>query len=105
MKYYFIYITCKNKDDSKKIGHELVKSRLAACVNIIDKMTSIYWWNKGVHYDEETVLIAKTKDKLVEKLVSKVKEIHTYTCPCIIALPIEKGNKDYLEWINKETLK
>ncbi len=98
-----VYITAKDKQEARKIGKALVEARLAACVNIIDGMNSMYWWENQVQDDNETVLIAKTKASLVKKLIEKVKSLHSYSCPCIITLPIGEGNKEYLEWIEKET--
>jgi periplasmic divalent cation tolerance protein len=114
MNYQFIYITTKNKEEARKIGRELVEKKLAACVNIIDNMNSIYWWetplNKKdltgqgkIQDDNEAVLIAKTKESLAEELIKKVKETHSYDCPCIVGLPIVNGNEDYLKWIGENT--
>ncbi len=103
MKHAFIYITVKDKEEAKKIGKELVSSRLAACVNILDNMSSIYRWNGKIEYDTEAVLIAKTRMGLVDRLIDTVRSLHSYDCPCIIALPIMKGNKPYLKWIEAET--
>lgn len=103
MKLNLVYITAKNKEEARKIGKELLKARLAACVNIVDKMNSLYWWEGKIQDDNETVLIAKTKESLVKELVEKVKSIHSYSCPCIISLPILDGNKEYLDWLEKET--
>jgi len=103
MKLNLVYITTKDKDEARKIGKELVKARLAACVNIIDKMNSMYWWEGKVQDDNEAILIAKTKESLVPELIKKVKSIHSYSCPCIISLPILDGNKAYLDWLEKET--
>jgi periplasmic divalent cation tolerance protein len=103
MKFNLVYITAKDKEEAKKIGHELVKERLAACVNIIDQMNSMYWWQGEIQYDTETILIAKTKESLVEALIAKVKSLHSYSCPCIVSLPILDGNKEYLAWLEKET--
>jgi len=103
MKLNLVYITAKNKEEARKIGKELLKARLAACVNIIDKMNSLYWWEGKIQDDNEAVLIAKTKESLVKELVEKVKSIHSYSCPCIISLPILGGNKAYLDWLEKET--
>lgn len=103
MKTYFIYITASNKEEARKIGRALVESRLAACINVIDNMNSIYWWEGKVQDDNETIIIAKTKEPLVEELIKKVKSLHSYDCPCVVALPIEDGNKDFLDWIIKET--
>jgi len=104
MKFSVIYITAKNKEEALKIGKELVETRLAACVNIIDNMKSIYRWQGRIEYDSEVIIIAKTKESLVKKLIDKVKSTHSYSCPCIVSLPISCGNKDYLDWIGKETI-
>ena len=103
MKFNLIYVTTRDKEEAKKIGRALVEARLAACVNIMDKMNSIYWWEGKVNEDNEAVLIAKTKESLVPELIEKVKSMHSYKCPCIVSLPLLEGNKDYLEWIEKET--
>jgi periplasmic divalent cation tolerance protein len=103
MKFNLVYITAKDKDEARKIGGELVKERLAACVNILDNMNSMYWWEGKVQDDNEAVLIAKTKESLVKELITKVKSLHSYSCPCIISLPILDGNKEYLNWLEKET--
>ncbi|OGB88599.1 dihydroorotate dehydrogenase [candidate division WOR-1 bacterium RIFCSPLOWO2_02_FULL_46_20] len=99
----FVYITTKDKAEARKIGRVLVESRLAACVNIIDKMESIYWWQGKIEQGNEAVLIAKTKEMLMPKLIAKVKALHSYECPCIVALPVSNGNKQFLEWIENET--
>ena|SRR3989338_3247352 len=99
----FVYITCTNKTEANKIGRTLVESRLAACVNIIDGMNSIYWWEGKIEEGKETVLIAKTKKSLVKKLIKKVKSLHRYDCPCIVSWPIAAGNPDFLKWVEKET--
>jgi periplasmic divalent cation tolerance protein len=103
MKYSLIYITTENKKGAKKIGRELVVKKLAACVNIFGSMNSIYWWHGKIEEANEAVLIVKTREELVEKVVKKVKELHSYDCPCIISLPITGGSKEYLEWIREST--
>lgn len=103
MKLNLTYITARDKEEAGKIGRELVENRLAACINIIDNMNSIYWWEGKIQDDNEVILIAKTKESLVPDLIEKVKSMHSYKCPCIVSLPILNGNKDYLEWIQKET--
>ena len=102
-KLNLVYVTTKDKAQAKKIGKELLKAKLAACVNIIDKMNSLYRWEGKIQDDKETILIAKTRALLVKKLVKKVKSLHSYSCPCIISLPILDGNKEYLDWIEKQT--
>ena len=98
-----IYVTAKDKDEARRIGRELVESRLAACVNVIDGVNSMYWWQGKVQDDAEAVLIAKTQEALVPQLIEKVKLLHSYDCPCIAALPILDGNPAFLQWVADET--
>ena len=95
----FIYMTAGSKSEAQKIGKALVESRLAACVNILDNMQSIYRWDESIQEDTEVVLIAKTTDSLVSQLIDKVKSLHSYDCPCIVSVAIDGGNPDFLRWI------
>lgn len=99
----WIYVTCESTEQAKAIGKEVVRQRLAACANIFPAMESIYWWNGKLEEGLETVLILKTTSELVERLIAVVKSNHSYEVPCVIALPVEKGNPDYLRWITEET--
>ena len=99
----FIYITCASEAEAETIGTMLVEKRLAACVNILGGMKSLYWWRGKVERGEETVLIAKTRTALVEELTEAVKAVHGYEVPCVTAMPIVGGNEDFLKWIRAET--
>ena len=77
---------------------------LAACANVLDNMTSLCHWDGKLQEDSEAVLIAKTRDDLVEKLIERVKALHSYDCPCVVSWPIEAGNPAYLDWIRAETV-
>jgi periplasmic divalent cation tolerance protein len=101
--YSLVYITCKDKKQARTIGRALVEERLAACANIIDKMNSLYWWEGAVQDDSETVLIVKTRRTLVPALARRVKQLHSYTVPCVVTTPIVGGNADFLAWIGRET--
>lgn len=101
-EYSLVYITFPTKKEAKRIGQVLVKEKLAACVNIFS-IFSIYRWQGKIEKSKEVAIMAKTKAKLVEKVIKRVKKIHSYQVPCIISLPIEKGYQKYLEWIEKET--
>jgi periplasmic divalent cation tolerance protein len=103
METNFIYITAGSMEEAKSIGEQLVSERLAACVNIIENMNSIYWWEGEIEHANEVIIIAKTKASLVSNLVKMVKSIHSYSCPCIVSLPIINGNKAFLDWIVGET--
>lgn len=99
--HYIIYITAADNDEARAIGRILVESKLAACVNIFPPVTSIYWWDEKIEQNSETVIIGKTRGDKLEALKEKVKKIHSYDCPCIVATKIENGNEDYLKWIDK----
>ena len=102
MKVNFIYMTAGSREEARKIGKELVISRLAACVNILDNMNSLYMWQGNVQDDSEVVMIAKTTEDRVPQLVEKVKSLHSYECPCIVSIPISGGNQAFLDWIAEE---
>ena len=97
-----IYITTENKAEAERIGQALVEEHLAACVNIIDGMSSIYRWEGRLMQGNETVLIAKTIEAKVPALIQRVKALHSYDCPCIVALPITDGNEAFLNWVAGE---
>ena len=101
----FIYMTAGSKAEAQKIGKALVESRLAACVNILDNMQSIYREKEEIKYDQEVVLIAKTTDSLLSQLIEKVIALHSYDCPCIASLPILDGYPPFLKWIQAEVKK
>ena len=103
MKAAFVYVTAGSMDEAKKIGGALISKRLAACVNIIDNMHSMYWWEEEIQDDREVILIAKTKESVVPELIEKIKSMHSYECPCIVSLPVLDGNKAFLEWIEQQT--
>jgi periplasmic divalent cation tolerance protein len=95
------YITTKDKDEARKLGRTLVEEKFAACVNIIDGMESHYWWEGKLESSKEAILIAKTEKARSQILLKRVKELHTYTCPCVLFLPVLGGNPDYLKWLSE----
>jgi len=99
MEMRFCYITTSSKEEARAIGRTLVEKRLAACVNILDGMESMYWWENQIESAHETVLIAKTESGRVDRLIATVKALHSYSVPCVVSLPIENGNADYLAWL------
>ncbi len=103
MSVKFIYITAASREQAETIGRKLVEERLAACANVLSPVTSFFWWEGRVQSEAEAVLIAKTRADLVERVVARVRELHSYTVPCIVALPIEQGNPAFLRWIEDET--
>lgn len=98
-----VYITTGDVEEAREIGGELVMRHLAACVNIIEKMESMYWWEGKLETSSEAVLIAKTSYKKVDKLIETVKQLHSYECPCIVAVKCKKGNEEFFDWVKMYT--
>ncbi len=103
VKPLFIYMTAKNRRQARRIGRALVAEKLAACVNILDGMSSFYFWEGKLCDEREAVLVAKTTEAILPRLVARVKQLHSYSVPCIAAMPIVGGNRDFLSWITRET--
>src|SRR4030042_878921 len=102
--YIAILITAKDQEEAQKIAKALVKRRQAACVNIVPAVNSYFWWKDKLEATDESLLIVKTKEALLPEVIKSVKKIHSYRLPEIIALPIVGGSRDYLEWIDSETI-
>jgi len=100
--FYIVEVTTSGVDESESIGKKVVEERLAACANVIPGITSYYWWKKKLEKDAESLLLLKTTKKSLDRLIARIRELHSYENPAIIALPIEKGSHAYLEWIEKE---
>lgn len=95
------YVTAPSEVTAKTIAHGLVNNKLAACVNIIPKIVSIYKWEGKVHEDAEVLMMIKTKTSKIPELTSYVKANHPYTVCEVISVPIENGNIQYLDWISE----
>jgi len=98
-----IYSTIDKVTTAKKIAQTLVLEKLVACVNIILKIQSIYRWQDNIENNEEVLFIAKTTDKKVKKTIRRIKQLHSYEVPEVIALPIVGGLTEYLQYIEDET--
>ncbi|MFX1378485.1 MAG: divalent-cation tolerance protein CutA [Promethearchaeota archaeon] len=99
MNYYIFLVTVPNIEESKKIASLLVKSKLAACVNIIHNISSVYRWKGEIEEDDEYLLLIKTIEKNSELIINKINEVHSYETPECIGFKIEKGSEKYLNWI------
>lgn len=102
MKYAMIYATSKDEKEANRIGKALLKEKLAACVNI-HPIKSLYNWKGKVREENEAAMLIKTRAALVSKVIARIKELHSYEIPCILSLPIEKGNAEFLKWIDDST--
>ncbi|HLN23903.1 MAG TPA: divalent-cation tolerance protein CutA [Patescibacteria group bacterium] len=103
MSHSLIYATAPNRAAALKIARVLVECRLVACANVVDGATSLYWWEGQVQEEVEAILVAKTTSANASATVAKIKELHDYSCPCVVALDIAQGNLDFLGWITAET--
>jgi len=98
-----VLVTCGSEEEAVKIANSLVEERLAACVNIISPVRSIYRWEGKIWDEKEWMLIIKTQKKRFEELEKKVKSLHSYSVPEIIALPVVEGFASYLKWLEETT--
>jgi periplasmic divalent cation tolerance protein len=98
-----IYSTFPSPEAAETVGQELVTARLAACVNILPGMTSIYRWEGAIARASEAVMIIKTRASLAVRVMEMVKAGHSYTNPALVVLPILGGSEDYLRWLDEET--
>ena len=102
-EYIIVFITAPNEEEAAKISRTIVGERLAACVNIIGSVRSIYKWQGRVEDEQEVLMIIKTKKSLFDRLQERIKELHSYAVPEIIGLPVIEGSKQYLDWLGQET--
>ena len=100
--YIVLFITTATAEEAQRISRVLLEQKKVACVNIVPRVNSLFWWQDKLDSAEESLLIVKTKASLLSEIVPLVKEIHSYDIPELIALPIIGGNQDYLDWIQKE---
>lgn len=103
MEYCVIFCTVPNREVGLDIANTLVSQKLAACVNIVPELTSIYTWKGEICNDQELLLIIKTKSNLYTTIEETIKKIHPYEVAEIISLPITCGSHDYLQWIEDVT--
>jgi periplasmic divalent cation tolerance protein len=98
-----VYSTYPSLVEAENAGRTLVERRLCACVNILPGMISLYWWQGAIDRGEEVVMIIKTRATLIERVRSAVKEMHSYSTPAFLVLPVENVDPDYHAWLIAET--
>ena len=102
MELRLLYMTAGSVDEANRLARTLVEERLVACANVYDGVRSFYWWEGAVQDGAEAVVIAKTRADRVDAAVSRVRDLHSYACPCVVVLPIAGGNPAFLDWIGQE---
>lgn len=101
----FIYVTCRDSKEAEKIGKHLLKRRLCACINIIPETHPFYLWppkSRKIEGDKEAVLIVKTLESKYKVIETEILKLHSYTVPCIAAIPIVHMFKKYSDWLKEE---
>ncbi len=103
MKPMVAFVTAATADEAMRMARALTEERLAACVNIISPILSVYRWEGQVQQDAEVLLVIKTTDARLPDLIRRVKALHSYQVPEVIAIPIADGSPEYLRWLLDET--
>lgn len=98
-----IYMTAESVDEARRITETLVGERLIACANILGAMQSVYWWEGKVARGDEVAVVLKTRDELVDAVITRAAELHNYDCPCLVVIGLEGGHVPFLDWISAET--
>ncbi len=98
-----VLITAPSEEEAAEIASALVEERLAACANIVREIRSVFRWEGKIKDESEALIVAKTREALFEDLEKRVREIHSYSVPEVIAIPIVKGSEAYLSWLMEET--
>jgi periplasmic divalent cation tolerance protein len=99
MSYLIVLMTTSNKEEAVRIVRTLLEERLIACANMIDPVSSFFWWKEKIEEEKEVLVIMKSNQEFFQKLSNKIKELHSYEIPEILALPIVEGSQSYLDWM------
>lgn len=99
----FIYVTAASEDEAETIALKVVEERLAACANVLGPTRSFYYWQGKLERGNEFTLLLKSTQSLENRLISRIRELHSYECPAIIVLPVLGGNDAFLDWVRAET--
>jgi len=103
--YTVVLITAKDYEEARKISDALLQEKLIACANIVQGVKSLFWWEGKIDNADEALVVIKTKRNCLKEIIQRVKKLHSYSNPEVIALPIIEGNKDYLKWMDESVKK
>ena len=101
--FYLVLTTTKGRAEAGRIAKKIVEGKLAACANVVPGISSTYRWKGKIERSSESLLLIKTSDDKLDKLVERIRELHSYDVPEIMALPIKRGSPEYFKWL-KESL-
>lgn len=101
-EFIVIFVTASSPEEAQKIAHTLVEEKLAACVNVLSPVQSIFRWQNQLCNEQETLLILKTASSKANAVIERVQHLHSYDVPEVIALPIITGSREYLNWVQSE---
>lgn len=99
-----VIVTVSSEDEAKSIGQSLIEKRLAACVNTVSGLKSLFVWKEKMYNENEILLLIKSRRDLLHKIITLVKELHSYDVPEVIALPIIGGSEDYFKWMEESLI-
>ncbi len=99
-----IYVTASSESEAFEISEQLLKKKLAACVNIVDNIRSMYLWEGKIESSSETLLLIKTKSSLFGKVREEVKKLHSYSTPCVVSFAMDDIDEEFKNWISENTL-
>jgi len=102
--YRVVLVTASSMEEADKIARAIVGERLAACVNILGGVKSYFWWEEKIDEAQEILLVIKSEENRIPRLIERVKNLHSYSVPEVIALPVAEGNPDYLKWLEKSLM-
>lgn len=97
-----LYVTCANHQEALRIARSLVEEKLVACANIMPPHTAVYSWEDAVRDEPEVVMLLKSRAEMTVRISERIKELHSYSTPCVISLPIQGGNPDFLLWVGQQ---
>jgi periplasmic divalent cation tolerance protein len=101
----WVYVTARDNGEALLLAETLVGEGIAACANVLGPATSVYRWEGEVRRDTETPLVVKTRRSLLAQVVARVRELHSYEVPCVVALEAVGGNPDFMDWVRSQTLR
>jgi len=96
-----VLVTVKDESEAKRLGERLVSEKLAACTSVAPKVSSVYRWRGKIEHADEALMLIKTSQEKLDRLIPRIKELHTYEVPEVLVLTVERGSPEYLKWLEE----